>query len=410
LAVSGPPLVSGTPTAKTPEGGVNLDLVKLAYQPATAWPDLAPGAPAAEVDAAQKYICEALNFCQKADSCATVRECFWKKFNADWGLKHSQLVALGYQDRGFKELTFKAAKEELLREIGDVTNVQTYLRRLQEPLDKSAGESYVDLQNIGQQVWNSVQQPGPDNTTSWILGLVGKISAVGELAGPPYSALAAGSAAIFGLASYLTNQEGQPILGSDIKAKASQLGAALYERIGAARKETAAIGLLLVSDYGKLSAASKHVDSDWALPPNPATSAMPIKIAAKQWFYESLIPVAYPYLLEARVGNARSLSCTGDDRAGWPNEPDSTQMLATVGYDGGGAAEKAIFWFAKGIGGGSAPPESIGHSIFRPRDVQDPGVGIEKMQFFAPRVFNDRVVHAVNDSYLCSVAFLPRFY
>ncbi len=404
------PLVDSTPSEKSPEGGVNLDLVKLAYQPATAWPELAKGATPAELGAVEKYICEALNFCQKVDSCATLRDCFWKKPGADWDLKHSQLANLGYQDRGFKEVTFKAAKEELLREVADVANVQTYLRRLQEPLDKSAGESYVDLQNIGTQVWNSVQQPGPDNTTSWTLGLVGKIAAVGQLAGPPYSALAAGGAAIFGLASYLTNQEGQPILGSDIKAKASQLGTALYERIGAARRETAAIGLLLVSDYGKLTAASRHVDSDWSMPPNPATSAVPIRIAAKQWFYESLIPVAYPYLLMARAGNARQLSCELVDRAGWPNEPDSTQMQATIGYDGSGVAERAIFWFAKGFGGGSAPPAGIGDSIFRPRDVQDPGLGIEKMHFFTPRVFNNRIVHAIDHSSYCSVGFLPRFF
>lgn len=179
------PLVSSTPSAKSPEGGVNLDLVKLAYQPATPWPELAKGATAAELVAVQKYICEGLNFCQKADSCATVRECFWKKYGADWDLKHSQLANLSYKDGGFTEATFKSAKEELLREVGDVANVQNYLRRLQEPLEKSAGESYVDLQNIGQQIWNSVQQPGPDNTTSWILGLVGKISAVGELPGRP---------------------------------------------------------------------------------------------------------------------------------------------------------------------------------------------------------------------------------
>lgn len=126
--------------------------------------------------------------------------------------------------------------------------------------------------------------------------------------------------------------------------------------------------------------------------------------------HESLIPVAYPYLLEARASNARNLSCAGDDRAKWPRQPDTAQMQATIGYDSNGVAEKAIFWFAKGIGGGSNPPEDIGNSIFRPRDVQDPGLGIEKMQFFTPRVFNDRVSHAVNGTYLCSVGFLPRFY
>ncbi len=32
------------------------------------------------------------------------------------------------------------------------------------------------------------------------------------------------------------------------------------------------------------------------------------------------------------------------------------------------------------------------------------------MRFFTPRVFNDRVVHPINDSYYCSVAFLSRLF
>src|SRR6185312_9878586 len=68
------PSVFSTPSEKSPEGGVNVDLIKVAYQAPQAWPQLAPGAPAGEAAAAQKYICEALGFCQKADSCSELRD------------------------------------------------------------------------------------------------------------------------------------------------------------------------------------------------------------------------------------------------------------------------------------------------------------------------------------------------
>lgn len=400
------PNVSATPSGKTANGGVNLDLVKLAYQPQQGWPALASGAPT-ELAAAHKYICETLGFCRPADSCSSLRDCYWQKYTADWGLKYGVLTNLGYQSgKGFGEATFKEMKAQLLTEIAAVSNVQDYLRKLQEPLEQSAGQSYVDLQNIGQTVWSSVQRPAPDNTTSWVLGLIGKAAAVGELAGPPVSAGAAGLAAIFGLASYLTNKEGLPILGSEVKAKAAQLGTALYERISAARVQTASLGMLIVSDYGKLTAADGHVDSDWSLPANPAVAGENLRTAAKQWFYESLVPVAYPYLIRGYSSNARLLECPVAGKKAWPNQPDDAQMQATVGYDDNGNPIRGILFFSEGIGGGSSPPAGLADGMFKPRSQG--GLGMEKLTFFAARTFNNRIVHAVAEREVrCDTAWLP---
>jgi hypothetical protein len=403
------PNVFSTPTEKAPEGTVNIGLMKTTYQAPQAWPDLAPGAPAAESAAAQKFICEALNFCQAANSCPTVRECFWQKYGSDWGHKYAVLGNLNYpgDGRNFNAATFAAVKAELLQETSYVVDVKSYLTQLQEPFEKSGIRSYVDLQDIGKNVWDSVQPPPVDNSTSWVLGLFGKVAALGGFAGPPISSAAAGISAAFGLAAYLSNKAGQPILGSEIKARSSQLGSEMLDRIDLARKATTNIGMLLVSDYGKLKSAAGHVDSDWSLPTNPQSTIDSLRTASRQWFYEALVPTAYPYLIRGNTSNARNLSCPSTSN--WPNQPDFFQMYATVGYEANGNPIKAIFFFTRGRGGASSPPASLGDEMFRPRGGPNPGLGIEKLQFFSPRIFNGAVIHAVNGTGSCSTAFLPNF-
>lgn len=166
--------------------------------------------------------------------------------------------------------------------------------------------------------------------------------------------------------------------------------------------------MLLVSDYGKLSSADKHVDSDWALPQNPDVATNVLRTASRQWFYEALIPTAYPYLIRGNNNNARNLDCQLADRRGWPNQPDMFQMNATVGYDNNGNPINGVFFFSRGIGGAMSPPAQLGDEMFRPRDGKDPGLGMEKLQFFTARVFNGRIYHAVDHTPYCSVGFLPQ--
>lgn len=83
------------------------------------------------------------------------------------------------------------------------------------------------------------------------------------------------------------------------------------------------------------------------------------------------------------------------------------QMNATVGYNADGTAITADFFFTKGIGGAASPSASIGDEMFRPRSGPNPGLGMEKLQFFSPRVFGGRIIHAINGTYACSVGWLP---
>jgi hypothetical protein len=401
------PNVYSTPPTNRPEGLVNIGLMKVAYQAPRAWPDLAPGAPRAEADAAAKSICESLNFCQKVDSCASVRECFWKKYNSDWTSKAAKFADINFVDgKGFTKDTFEAVKKELRTETGEVAEIHTWLAKLMAPVEQSSGSSYVDLQGIGDKVWNSVQPPPIDNRPSWILGLIGKAVSLGGFAPPPVSSAAAGLSAAFGLASYLSNKSGQPILGTEIKVRTNELAKEIYGRVQLAREASTALGMLIVSDYGKLTDTYPHIDSDWSAP-DAARADEALSTGAKQWFYETLIPTAYPYLIRAQGSfNARAnLNCGGG--TSWPNQPDVDQMNATTGYDNNGNPITSVFFFTRGRGGGSSPPASLGDEMFRPRGVDNPGVGLEKLNFFTARVFNNEIQHAIPNTPACSVGFLP---
>jgi hypothetical protein len=404
------PNVSGTPTANDPEGGINLALDKIAYQPAQAWPAL-PGGSAADTAKAERLICEKMKFCLGANSCPTLRECFWQRYGEDWTEKLTQLQAVNYPgaSSGYSQETFEAVKGELFDETADVAHVKHYLAQLQEPFEKSDLSSYIDLQAISKNIYDSVQPPPQDNSTSFALGLVGKIVALGGAIPPPGRYAAAGLSAVFGLASYLSDKGGQPILGAEITARSSELAGELVNRIAMARKTSLNLGMMIVSDYGKLTASDGHISTDWALPADIKPAVDAYRASAKQWFWEALIPTAYPYLIRANnANNATGLNCESDVWR-FPNQPDMFQMNATVGYDTNGNPINGIFFFTKGIGDGASPPSSIGDEMFRPRSGPNPGLGIEKLRFFSPRVFGGTIYHAIPNTFFCSMKWLPLF-
>jgi len=405
------PNVYSTPSPANPDGTVNLQMMNLAYQAPTAWPDLGrlPGVGSAdEATAAAKYLCEELNFCQSTNSCPSVRECFWQRYESDWNAKFTKLSQAGLfrPGKGFTEPTLEAVRKELADETEAVTNVKRYLEKLQQPFETSQTESYVDLKGISDQIWGSLQQGAPSDTTSWALGLVGKVAALGGFFGPPTSAAAAGLSAAFGLASYLSKKDGAPILGSEVKARSDALAQEMLSRLGAAAKTIEGLGKLYVSDYGKLMTAYRQVDSGWALP-GRTQAVGALRISTKQWFWETLLPTAYPDLIRAaNQNNARHLDCKlGSDRGAWPNQPDEYQMNATVGYRADGSPINGVSFFTRGVGGKLTASPLIGDEVFKP--LAEGGLGMEKLQLFTPRVFG-QIFHAVDHTSVCQVGFLPQ--
>ena len=113
------PNLSGTPTANDPEGGMNLALDKIAYQPTQAWPAL-PGGSAADTAKAEHLICERMKFCLGANSCPTLRECFWQRYGEDWNEKLTLLQAVNYPgaSSGFSAGDLRSRQGRALRRDG----------------------------------------------------------------------------------------------------------------------------------------------------------------------------------------------------------------------------------------------------------------------------------------------------
>jgi hypothetical protein len=403
------PTVASTPTAVNP-AGVNLDLIRTVYQAPQAWPQLAPGHPRDDAAAAEQWICDELGFCQQVSSCPDMRSCYWQKYGLNWADVALELSGKRWPGlaAGFDKDTFDAVKGELITEMAWVDQVKTYIDTLQAPFGGDLAKAQLKLKDIGETIQNYLKPPENRSTTSFTLGLVSKALLLGEILGPPVAPFFAGVSAAFGLAAFLSDDQGQPILGSEITTKAKDLGAELSKRFDLARQELTATGKILVSDYGKLDAANKHIKRDWALDPNPLAHDTTFQKAAQQWFYEALVPTAYPYLIRGNASNARDLVCPDGASRWFGGQPDENQMGATVGYDGDGKPIRAIFFFTNGRGLQSAPPASLGNTMFRPRGIQDnPGLGMEKLSFFTPSIFGNQIFHAVNGVGGCSVAFLP---
>lgn len=405
------PNVTATPTASS--SAVNLAMVEIAYQPATPWPELTPGAPRTEVDAAQKYICELANFCQPTSSCPEIRECFWQKYGSDWHTKAGDIGRAAFvPNRGFGEATFIAVRDELARESSAMSQVKNYFEQLKVPLDRSKVGSYVDLQQIGESVKNAVTPLPNSETRSWILGLISKVALLGTAAGPPVSNASAGISAAFGLASYLSNKQGQPILGTEVKVRTDALAGEMVSRLEMARKALDGLALLMVSDYGKLQAAYRHVDSDWSLENVGSDPSDNIRFAAKQWYWEALVPTAYPYLIRSVAPSAQAVDCRiSDGRRAWPSQPPQLDDHANVGFNQDGSAVRGVYFFARGIGGAASPDwnrvKDTLYPIFKP--VNEGGLGIERLSFYSGRVFGG-IVHAENGVQGCGAMWLPNLW
>lgn len=392
------PAVAGAPVSRVgARAPVNLELVKTAYQPLQSWPELAPGQPRADARGAEDYMCKAIGFCQEADSCPSIRSCYWQRFaTTNWSSEYS--VLLGLKDPGGFGDAFGPVKDELLKEIKAVEDVQGWIVQLKEPLNKSAVRSYVDLQKIGNSIRTSVKAPDADNSTAWGLTLASRIVGLGRAVSPA----ASGISAALSLLAFLSEQKGPPILGTEITTRAEGLATDLLDRMQLEEKEIGGLGLLLVSDYGKLMAAQKHIKTDWNL--EGASASENLRFAAKQWFYEALVPVAYPYLIRLDANNARDADCRIQGARAWPNQPDSMQMVATTDYGSSGQPIKNVFFFTRGILGGSSPPGTFDDDLWKPDPL---GLGIEKLTFFTPELFGGQVVRAFQGKPWCDVGYLP---
>ena len=228
----------------------------------------------------------------------------------------------------FTDAQFQAAKTELLKELGWVGNVRSYLAKLASPFADGALKSWTDAQQIADQIYQDAKRPDDKTSLRWVQFTSTMIKLIGAASFNPISGGVAGimgNLLDFGAWIAGTGKDGAPG-GDEVRFKADELGAQLVDQAQQAQATYARIGDIIVSDYDKL----KVVGADGGC--NPSSPGCPqeysfteaAKIAFAATFYRGIQRIAYEKLLPLgyRVYQLKNFdSLAPSDRGRPPNVP-----------------------------------------------------------------------------------------
>ncbi len=200
----------------------------------------------------------------------------------------------------FTDVQFQAARTELLKELGWVGNVRSYLAKLASPFADGALESWTQAQTIADQIYLDAKSSDDQTSLRWAQFTSIMIKLIGAASVPPVSNIAGimGNLLDFNVWIAGAGKDGAPG-GDEVRFKADELGAQLVDQAQQARATYARIGDIIVSDYDKL----KVVGADGGCNPNspgcPKEYAYTeaAKVAFSATFYRGIQRIAYEKLL-----------------------------------------------------------------------------------------------------------------
>jgi hypothetical protein len=406
------------PVAAGPAGGMNLQLLNLEYQRPQAWPSIS--------GAAETWIGREVRLCGQTATVCNFRQMYGSNYLQDWNRIHADIndpnvTVYPGDGHGFTLEEFNAAKRELATETSYLLQVKNYFTVVQDAFGKSAGDRRVDVGELGTAITQAVDPPRADNGLSFGLGLVGKLALIGTAAPPPASSIAAGIAALFAIASYLTNKSGQPLLASEVQVQAGKL--AEYEQavLSDVVDSFTTQARIIVTDWGKLQKADSFIaDKTWELPQDFKEYVPALQLAVKRWFAEALVPVAFKWLIRGTPppvgpGDGNGLSCDvyagnwpfPDKKVGtshpWRALPKNAQIRAIEGWNGDGTPVKPSYFFSRehplitaieeSRQDRNVIPQSLADTLF---NTTSGSLGINLFEFLSPRYFGS--IHNANDA------------
>ncbi|HEY4278574.1 MAG TPA: hypothetical protein VGM91_10160 [Conexibacter sp.] len=185
-----------------------------------------------------------------------------------------------------------AVQSELLSEISDVATVRSTIATAQTSLLAVMSSTGVDANAIAARLIGSIPVDGPD-AVSGNLGLASAVLYVSaEL--PEVGPALGFAASVLDLASVLTEDDGVPSPDWTIQTTASDAGEQIQNRLTRAFASLGSYGDILVSDYGKLTAAVSDAAGPWGVNANTAQAQIGgMKLGVKQWLYSAILPAAY---------------------------------------------------------------------------------------------------------------------
>ena len=126
----------------------------------------------------------------------------------------------------FTDAQFQAARAELLKELGWVGNVRSYLAKLGSPFADGALKSWTDAQKIADQIYQDANKPDDKTSLRWVQFASTLIKLIGAASFNPISGGVAGimgNLLDFGVLIAGASKDGTPG-GAEVRFKADQLG------------------------------------------------------------------------------------------------------------------------------------------------------------------------------------------
>ncbi len=391
-------------------GNPNTELVSIAYQQPTPWPSFDPSHPDSPITpqetAAMDWIGKhKLQLCKTDDPApCNVRHAYYEDYNSNsWATWLTILGDLknhcpdgtgtdGTTTVAFTSAVCKNVAAELFDEVGMRNRVAGYIDSLKQPFSDIQTRSQVDVQTIGNDIVEDLRPPpeevGPNGVQ--IARFVSNVFKLGfDIAGEKNLKffLEAVGIALYLVGTYV-GKNTAPTFDSQIRATVSYLSTAVLDRFDTAKKEFNAIGQLIVSDYGKMKAAAAKVDTDWK-PPDPAVKEAALRTAVKAFYYQTLVPVAYPNLFRAdkTVGppnTAGEITC-GSAKPWNDGEPPTAQDNQTTDFAANGTPISPVVFIRKNgrYLWGDPPSGEILAPLFEKSGPDLPGLGLNKAQFYS---------------------------
>ena len=229
----------------------------------------------------------------------------------------------------FTDAQFRAARTELLEELGWVGNVRSYLAKLASPFADGALQSWTQAQTIADQIYREAKKPDDKTSLRWIQFTSNMIKLVGAASFNPISGGVAGimgNLLDFGVWVAGASKDGTPG-GDEVRFKADELGAQLVDQAQQAQATYARIGDIIVGDYAKLRVVGANGGCNPNSPGCPKEFAYTErdKVAFSAAFYRGIQRIAYEKLLPLgyrvyQLKNPQRLSRS--DRGRPPNVPE----------------------------------------------------------------------------------------
>lgn len=340
---------------------------------------------------------------------ANPRTAYWRQDFAavgTWLDIRDAIKAVAFEDgHGFTKDDFAKAQAQLVKELGLVFKVRSYVTQLSTVFKDANGVAWARTHTVADDVFKAVNPPDEETTLSWLEFT--KILL--DIAGPFTHEASAEVANLLDLAMWLygAGEKGAPTY-DEFAIEADQLGAELEDLAKGSGKAAARMGDVIVNDYAKLQLVGANAlcnpgagcPEGWSFTGDDATTAAAdMDRAIQRIAYETFVPMGYPAFRLARSGDFGTIPSvtfsappkdltgylTVHGRPEWPAAPAQAYTSLLTDVDPAGADN----WYTTsilhteslhGVIQDGYPPAAMLDHMFKPvpdtNDPDDDGLGM----------------------------------